>query len=244
MSDDSRIPPAEPNGFVPTLNRMGYMTSTRDPVSEEFIRFARGASRPALDVGAAYGIATRELIAAGKEVWMNDLDPRHLDAFESTLRPEERGLLRKLPGDFLSLGIGEGALGAILMCRVLHFFRGEQIRRAATLAARWLAPGGRVHVVCETPYLRNFQAFIPIYEERRLRGVEWPGFISDVAAVAPERAPFLPKEMHLLDPEVLTREFERAGFRTIRCATMARADFPADLQWDGRESVGYVGERG
>jgi hypothetical protein len=126
---------------------------------------------------------------------------------------------------------------------VLHFFRGDQIELAAQLFHRWLTRGGRVHVVCETPYLKNFSSFIPIYERRKSEGVRWPGYIEDVAAIAPERAAFLPKEMHLLDPDVLKAAFEKAGFKTVFCDTLARPDFPQDIQLDGRESVGYIGEK-
>jgi ubiquinone/menaquinone biosynthesis C-methylase UbiE len=238
-----QIPQAEPNGFVKTLNNMGYMTSTLDPVSREFTAFSVGQRLPALDIGAAYGIATREALGKGARVIANDLDARHLELMWESLEPSLRRNLNLLPGDFMNVTVPDASISSILICRVLHFFRGEQIEAAAALFHRWLARGGRVHVVCETPYLRNFSSFIPVYEARRSARHPWPGFIEDVAGIAPERAAFLPKEMHLLDPEVLKRVFERAGFKTIFSDTLARTDFPPDLQLDGRESVGYIGER-
>ncbi len=239
----SSIPSAEPNGFVKTLNQMGYMTSTLDPVSQEFVRFAKNQTLPVLDLGAAYGVASRQALMAGARVIANDLDGRHLDLFESTLPEPERSRLSKLPGDLRSLSLPEGSCSAILVCRVLHFFRGEEIEAAAQKFHRWLAKGGRIFVVCETPYLKNFSSFIPVYEERKRSGVRWPGFIANVAEVAPERAAFLPPEMHLLDPEVLTRSFEAAGFLTTWCSTLSRTDFPEDIRLDGRESVGYIGRK-
>ena len=53
-SDNPNImPKPEPNGFVRTLNNMGYMTSGLDPYSQAFVDFAPGAPGPCLDVGAA-----------------------------------------------------------------------------------------------------------------------------------------------------------------------------------------------
>lgn len=238
-----QIPKAEPNGFVKTLNNMGYMTSTLDPVSCEFTDFSARQRKPALDLGAAYGIATRSALEKGARVIANDIDSRHLELMWEHLEPELRERLNLLPGDCMNLAIPDQSVSSILICRVLHFFKGEQIEAAASIFHRWLTPGGRVHVVCETPYLRNFSSFIPTYEARKVEGARWPGFIEDVAAIAPERAAFLPKQMHLLDPAVLTRVFEKAGFKTLFSNTLARPDFPQDIQLDGRESVGYIGEK-
>jgi ubiquinone/menaquinone biosynthesis C-methylase UbiE len=238
-----QIPKAEPNGFVKTLNNMGYMTSTLDPVSSEFVEFSAVQRLPALELGAAYGVATRSALEKGARVIANDIDARHLELMWEHLDAGLRGRLNLLPGDCMRLAIPDQSVSSILICRVLHFFRGERIEGAAALFHRWLARGGRVHVVCETPYLRNFSSFLPLYEARKAAGELWPGFIEDVAAVAPDRAAFLPKEMHLLDPAVLKRVFEKAGFQTVFCDTLARPDFPEDIRLDGRESVGYIGEK-
>jgi hypothetical protein len=49
--------------------------------------------------------------------------------------------------------------------------------------------------------------------------------------------------MHLLDPDVLRRLFSEAGFMIEECRTFARPEFPADIQLDGRESVGLIAVR-
>jgi len=51
------MPAPEPNGFIQTLNKMGYMTSTLDRFSQAFVDFAPKAPGRALDIGAAYGVA-------------------------------------------------------------------------------------------------------------------------------------------------------------------------------------------
>lgn len=237
------MPPAEPNGFVPTLNGMGYMTSGLDPYSQAFVDFAPSAPGPVLDVGAAYGVASLAALAAGARVLANDLDPRHLEILRERAKDEAKALTL-LPGAFPDgLDIPEGSLGAVLVCRVLHFFEGEAIERSADAVARWLAPGGKAFVVSETPFIGTARAFFPTYETRRRAGDPWPGIVRDVGAHDPKRAGSLPKLMHLLDETVLRRTFTRAGLVVEKAGTFARPEFPKDIQLDGRESVGLVARK-
>src|ERR1700741_2662682 len=78
-TDDSKMPEAEPNGFVRNLNNMGYMTSGLARYSRKFVAFAAETGRPCLDVGAAYGVATLAALEAGARVISNDIEPRHLE---------------------------------------------------------------------------------------------------------------------------------------------------------------------
>lgn len=238
------MPPAEPNGFVPTLNGMGYMTSGLDPYSRAFVDFAPAAPGPALDVGAAYGVASLAALSAGASVLANDLDPRHLAILEQRVPAADRARLTLLPGAFPDgLELAPGSLGAVLVCRVLHFFEGEAIERSAEAVARWLAPGGKAFVVGETPFIGTARAFFPTYETRRRAGDPWPGIVRDVGAHDPKRAGSLPKLMHLLDEAVLRRVFTRAGLVVEKAGTFARPEFPKDIQLDGRESVGLVARK-
>lgn len=238
------MPTPEPNGFVRTLNNMGYMTSTLDPISAAFVAFAPVAPGMVLDVGAAYGVATLAALAAGARVVANDLDERHLHILATRTPASARERLTLCPGAFPeTLDFPPAQLGGVLLARVLHFFPGERIRKGLQRLHTWLAPGGKVFVVAETPYLGNFRDFIPTYEARRQAGDPWPGFIADVMAVAPERGRFLPPQVHWLDPTVLTREFCAAGFLVEQADFLARPDFPADLQLDGRESVGIIARK-
>jgi hypothetical protein len=125
----------------------------------------------------------------------------------------------------------------------MHFFDGAKLETSARILLNWLASGGKVFIVAETPYLKNFSSFIPTYEARRAAGNPWPGFIDDVMAVAPERGVSLPPQMHLLDPEVLSRVFRQAGFVIEKAEMFARPEFPEDIQLDGRESVGLVARK-
>lgn len=135
------------------------------------------------------------------------------------------------------------SLPALVLDRFKGGRSGPNLERSARILFDWLASGGRVFIVAETPYLKNFQAFIPTYEARRAAGDPWPGFVDDVMAIAPERGASLPPKMHFLDPEVLTRVFTAAGFIVEKAETFARPEFPEDIQLDGRESVGMVARK-
>lgn len=235
------MPEPEPNGFVRTLNKMGYMTSSLDPFSQAFVNFAPNAPGACLDVGAAYGVASLAALSKGASVIANDLDERHLFILRNRAAASLRDRLTLAPGAFPDeIDFAPGSLGAVLICRVLHFFDGPTIERSTRRLFQWLAHRGQVFVIAETPYLNNFQAFIPIYKARKQAGDPWPGLITDVMAVAPDRGQFLPPQIHFMDTDVLTRVFSQAGFRIERASTLARSDFPKDLQLDGRESVGLI----
>ena len=91
------MPTPEVSGFVRTLNNMGYMTSALDPYSLAFTTFAPAAPGPALDIGAAYGIATLAALAGGARVIANDIDARHLDILSSRAPQEFRSRLVLAP---------------------------------------------------------------------------------------------------------------------------------------------------
>jgi 2-polyprenyl-3-methyl-5-hydroxy-6-metoxy-1,4-benzoquinol methylase len=102
-------PLPESNGFVKTLNGMGFMTSTLDEYSQDFARFAPSAPGPALDVGAAYGVATLEALKNGAHVIANDLDVRHLEILRDQTPSDQVSRLTLMPGRFPEeLKIDEG----------------------------------------------------------------------------------------------------------------------------------------
>lgn len=243
-SDRPAMPKPEPNGFVKTLNNMGYMTSSLDVYSQAFVDFAPGAPGLALDVGAAYGVASLAALGNGARVVANDIDERHLEILKERAPSHLRARLSLIPGGFPDgIDFPSGSLGAVLICRVMHFFDGPAIERAAANVMRWLAPGGKVFAVGETPFIGTAKAFFPTYQARLKEGDPWPGIVENVGAHDPKRAGNLPSRMHLLDETTLRRVFTKAGFEIERLGTFARPEFPPDIQLDGRESVGLIGRK-
>ena len=235
------MPKPEDNGLVRTLNSMGTMTAAPDIFSRAYIEFAPKAPGRSLEIGAAYGVATLPALRSGASVIANDIDERHLRILYDRVPAEHRARLELAAGEFpYKPDFPAGTLGAVLICRVLHFFDGPRIERAAAKVLNWLAPGGKVFVVAETPYIGTARAFFPTYESRQKAGAPWPGVVQNVAAHDPGRAGSLPSLFHLLDERVLGRVFTAAGFEIERAELFARPDYPADIRLDGRESVGLI----
>jgi hypothetical protein len=246
MSDSIKMPEADQFGFVKTFNNTGYMTTYLDEFSEAWVRAVQSSAGKNADIGAAYGVATLRALAGTRgTVLAVDLDPGHLEVLrEAASKDGLENHLETQAADFPNgISVADNSLNNILICRVLHFFDGTKLQESINWCARKLAPGGAIYLVNETPYLRNFQNFIPIYEERRSKGFKFPGFIDDVKSIAPERAPFLPPQMHLLDADVLSRVCVEAGLTVERTAFIPRPNFPIDIQLDGRESVGVIARK-
>ena len=210
-SDESLVMP-EPleGGLINTLNSMGTMTPSPDVFSRYFSEFAPKAPGRSLDIGAAYGVATLPALRNGASVIANDIDERHLKILLRRVPQEHLGRLELVAGEFPEkLDFPDGSLGAVLICRVMHFFDGLRIERAAAKVMRWLAPQGKVFVVGETPYIGTARAFFPTYEARLKAGDLWQGVVENVAAHDPKRATLLPKLFHLLDERITARLYRR-----------------------------------
>lgn len=239
-----RQPAPEETGFIKTLNNMGYMTSSLDPFSQRWIDRAVSSQQPSLEIGAAYGVATVEAITKGAAVTANDIDQRHLEILKEKVPSELQNRLQLAPGRFPSdLSFPDNSFGSLLACRVLHFLEPADLEKGFEKVSRWLTPGGQAFIVTETPFLKNFAQFIPVYESRKKKGDPYPGFIADVLQWAPERGLSLPPSIHFLDEETLKRLCHNNGLKVIECEMFARTDFPKDLQLDGRESVGLICEK-
>ena len=214
---------------------MGWSSNQLNTVSQLFVDACATATRPVLDIGAAYGVATVAALAAAASVIANDLDAKHL----ATLEPHPR--LQLLPGRFPDFDLLPESLSAVHASNVLHFLNGAELVRGAAKIAEWLVPGGRVFVHAGTPYQQPFTQFIPEYLVRKAAGEDWPGYVEDTTRISKHRRlSQIPRSLHLLDDEVLTRVFAGAGLVVERAWMYRRHDLPRSMQVDGREGVGLV----
>ncbi|WP_115702557.1 class I SAM-dependent methyltransferase [Legionella sainthelensi] len=247
--------------FTKTHNPFGGFTTTPcDPVSQRFIEHAALSAKnggKVLEIGAAFGAATLEAIAKGATVFCNDIDPENLAVvrqrfMETTDDPSESltgdsSKLILVPGELPNelIGLPEKQFDAILICRVLHFFSGAKIEESLALLSKLLAPNGKIYIVCETPFLRNWQRFIPEYNRRVEDKEEWPGEITEPAKFESSgRASSLPKFVHWITKEVLDRSLLKAGFAIEHSEYINRSgQFPEDLLLPeyGKESIGAIG---
>ncbi|HBD7247124.1 TPA: class I SAM-dependent methyltransferase [Legionella pneumophila] len=247
--------------FTKTHNPFGGFTTTPcDPVSQRFIEHAALSAKQGgkvLEIGAAFGAATLEAIAKGATVYCNDIDPENLavvrqrflettdDSSESLTG--DSGKLILVPGELPNelIGLPEKQFDAILICRVLHFFSGAKIEESLALLSKLLTPNGKIYIVCETPFLKNWQRFIPEFNRRVENNEEWPGEITEPAKYESSgRASSLPKFVHWITKEVLERSLTKAGFSVEHSEYINRkGQFPDDLLLPeyGKESIGAIG---
>ena len=132
-----------------------------------------------------------------------------------------------------------------MICRVLHFFTGEKIEESLQLLSTLLTPGGKIYIVCETPFLKNWDLFIPELNKRIEAGVEWPGEITNTDEFDRSgRAASSSRFINWITKEVLERSISKAGLHVEHAAYINRAgQFPEDLlrPEEGKESIGAIG---
>lgn len=247
--------------FTKTHNPLGgYTTTPCDPISQQFLEHVvviGQSGGKVLEIGAAFGAATLEALAKDATVFCNDINPDNLavvrqrflkitgENSETTTGDSSKLIL--IPGEFPNelAGLPEKSFDAILICRVLHFFTGVKIEESLTHISKLLVDGGKIYIVCETPYLKNWERFIPEFNRRIASQVEWPGEITTPTDYESSgRAASLPPFVHWITKEVLERSLLRAGFAIEHASYINRAgQFPDDLLLPeySKESVGAIG---
>ena len=231
--------------FRATLNRKGWMLIAPDAVMLEFITHSASQALPVLDVGATYGVASLAALKAGCQVIATDLDPRHLEALEHDAAAAGlRDSLTTASGRFPEAPVlQDGAVGAVLLSRVLTFMEPASVRATFTAVKRALSIGGKVFGTADTPYLANFAGFREEFQRRLAAGIDWPGWIPDTAPFIAANKEVTATAVHLFTPEVIRREIELAGLVVERVEYIDRAEYPPQFRSGGRESVAFVAGR-
>ncbi len=242
----SKLPCANQDGLIQTLNHRGWMMTAIDPYCLQFVEFSAKANNWVLDAGCAFGVHTLAAVTKGAKVIANDLDTNHLEILEQSIAPNQGANLRTICGAFPDIDIADSSLAAILAARVFHFFDGAALERAAAKMFKMLAPGGKVFITADSPYLGTLKEFLPEYERRNAAFEKWPGLIEDMSVYEPNEVAegLIPKTMHFLDPEVLFRTFKGAGFLVETAEFFARSEgFSGFLRLDGREGVALIARK-
>ena len=235
----SGMPVFSKKGMIPTLNNMGFMFEWLDPYAEEFIEHAASLDGEVLEVGCAFGVVTLRALEKGARICACDMEPRHLEILQSKVPPAQRSRLRCVAATLPEADFPENAFAAIFSSRVLHFMNGDDIEASVSKMFRWVEPCGKVILVADTPYNGIWGGFAPTYEANKKAGEKWPGYIDDCAAYIPKRSKnvILPPFMNFLDPDIMRRVCEEAGFIVERTSF---EDRPASEQGTGNDHVGIV----
>lgn len=233
--------------MVATLNGTGFMFEVRDRFANAFIeeagRLGRDGGQPVLEVGCAYGVSTIPALEAGAHVTASDLDPRHLDILRGKVPQHLLGNLDTVAGALPHVDFPRGKYHAILCSRVLHFLVGADVEASVRKMADWLAPGGRLYLVADTPY-GIWRRKIPEFEAGKANGERWPGMMvglhNYLASDKPVKPIEAPPFMNALDPDLLARTCTESGLTVLDAAFIPRPDFAGLGQMDGRENAGVI----
>lgn len=232
-------------GIERTLNGTGYMISSLDEISEAFVDFAsRQVLHPAIDIGAAFGVATHAALRTGVRMTANDIDPQHLEILNGRTPKTLQSQLSLVPGAFPDdLEFDANQFSAVLVSRVMHFFDGPQVERSIEAMYDWLMSGGKAFIVVEASIFLDHPVLRDHFEDSRAAGVRWPGFVDHVKSLLPRRAKFVPDQLHYLDPETLEDAFARGGFVVETSHHFKREVDPDDPSSGFRESVGLIARK-
>jgi Methylase involved in ubiquinone/menaquinone biosynthesis len=217
-----------------------------------FVSFAYQFEAPCVDVGAAFGVASLHAIEQGvKHVIAIDPEQSHLDYIEHQFNSSrqhmeqtvqlERGYFPK------TINLDNYTVSAILISRVLHFLRGQEITDLLRQAYHILMPGGRIFISTISPYIKLLSNHIETYEENENSGgIEWPGEIADLRKYLPSRDhKHNQKFGHVLTPRVLSKHLEKVGFEimTAEFSTRTYQEITqmTDARYAGKEDTIVIG---
>jgi SAM-dependent methyltransferase len=247
VRETGKLVPQEVQSYcirVPTLNKMGWMHPIVDPITAEFLELSKSERRPMLEIGAAFGYASKIALENGANLWVNDLEARHLEHLKSNLEPDELGRANFVAGHFpIDFQGITGKFAAILAVRVFHFYKPAEFQEAILKLFEILVPGGRVYIVVESPYLKTWAMHVPEYEARKSAGDPFPGLIDNVYQVHPDLKDYAQPTILFLDAETLVREFSKVGFKILKSGFLNRRDYPRRIRLDGRECAYIVAEK-
>jgi ubiquinone/menaquinone biosynthesis C-methylase UbiE len=237
--------PVENGSFIPTLDKQGAIWLYVDEVTEAYLNFIAKNRGVMLEVAAGYGhVVIQALEAGAAQVFANEIDAGQLAIIKSRVPDKFSDRLICCLGAFPEqINFPDASFDGIYNARLFHFFTGERIRAGLVAMHRWLKPGGRVFLVNDAIYRTIFKTLIPVYEARVQAGEEWPGFIEDVRSCIPEslHPEKFPATMNFMDPVVLRRELERAGFSVVAAGFYPYTGNFALGRLDGREIAAAIG---
>jgi ubiquinone/menaquinone biosynthesis C-methylase UbiE len=222
------------------------MATNLDRFSEAFVSLKKKdliKKLNLLEIGSAYGAVFIKALENGAIFFANDIEPVHLEIIKNKINTNDT--LFTLAAEFpYELDFENDFFDGILISHVLHFFTGIEIVNALRIIKNWLKTGGKTYIINETPYLSNWERFLPEYLERKSRNEEWPGEIENPGVYCNFRTTELPEFGHWLDHETLKNAELKSGFLECEIKDIAyinrAGQFPKDLlmEQEGKESVG------
>lgn len=241
-----QMPAPNDLGLVKTLNNMGYMVMEPDPLSQRFIDYIGSLKGKFLDVGAAFGQNTIKAFEKGASLgFANDIDLKQMKILEKRIPEKFRDKVVLMPGSFpdqITWPKEAENLDAILMARVIHFMTGEQIEKTLQICFEKLKPGGKVFILVSAPYLWPMHGLKRQLDERKAKGVKWPGYTDDIWSMSSTMIGITPPAFHMLDFDILYPEIQKNGFilEYYEEMILSKDGLENYNSQNGKETLGFV----
>jgi len=201
-------------GMIKTQNRMGVMFTDFGPAERQFIQLAKTAKKPLLDIGCAYGAATRAALLSDRaRITACDIDKEHLDYLREAIPEEWHSRLRTTTQRFPNqLSFPADSLSGILMANVINYLKPDEITEGFKKCFDWLAPGGTLWVCAYTPYFNTYQRFDALYDENVKQGKTFPCEFNPHEVSEQAWNQHSPDYMQIFKQEALEHLLKKAGF--------------------------------
>lgn len=230
---------------IVTHNRNGRTTTFLNEVSRAFVEHALEHGGPVLDIGCAFGVASRPLVERSITTYACDIDPAHLNELHRSVPgPLQQFLFTSSKHFPRELRFAPDFFSAVHAANLFNFLTGPEIAEGLSAIATWLQPGGSLFVISGSPYARNVRGFIPEYRRRKESGMPWPGYVQRLRDYSDDPTlNELPESLHLLDDDVMRAACVAAGLEVVEAELFSRAGVPDYIELDGRENLRLIARK-
>lgn len=238
-----------------TQNQRGYMHPLSS-LTQRFVAFSATARLPVMDMGCAYGNTVIEVLEKGVgSVIACDMAPEHLAVLQQRVAktPYASRLLTQQGVFPRGFHFAEGGLAAIHTSHMLPYLTGVEVEEGLAKFFHWLAPGGKMFIVCYSIFIRELvnDKFQHEYARRLNQKVKWPGYLEnfdeyswlpdDLIELSAEPSAF-PTALHIYDISILQAALIEQGFEIEFAEYLdGKVNGAVPETWhDGREYLGII----
>lgn len=236
--------------LIPTLNKQGWMIDkVVDEYTLEFIEYASKNNNYSLEIAAAYGNISLEVLKKGGKIIVNDIEPKHLDVLYSKTPDELKVNLKIISGSCLDdLDIDLESISSIYCSRLFHFFNSEEILKTLKKMNSYLEKKGKLFIVSDSIFHGYNKHHFQNYIRKKSLKEKDPGilrpheyiFHADTEMQEQMRSN-MPNVFNLLDIDLMSSLLVEAGFLTEKAGYFTRrGHYPEESLWNGQEGLGIV----
>lgn len=237
------IEPAKTEGSFESLNRMGIIVNEDNEITASFLEDLSAGDK-ALEIGAGFGYFSIKAIEKGAQLNVNDLSQKHLNIFSEALSEHQQSQVKILPGKFTEIAaqVENASLKSVLAQRVFTYMNPDELANTLNLINQKLIAGGKLYIVTQTPYTKQWLNLIPEYEKRKADKQANPGFFNDLEDYSQDNSRKIASQ-YLLDSPELEALLHKSGFtidKSFYLSHNRKSKHSREHKLDGREFVGVI----